>query len=173
MMLIGIAIIGMTVSSVIADPASDTLSAQSTVDYKAYKVVKVETGYTTEQKSTGGITPLGGGSSSITQYVYGKNALGQRLWGYFQKIVWSYDGLKITSVTRTRWGEVYALFWSFDGHIGNSEQGGVGQWSYRAWTQGAFKLCLGGNIGCIQYKYPWIDQTVYGNGDKQSIGGGG
>lgn len=96
--------------------------------------------------------------------VYGYNIFGNKLWCYFQKIEWCYDGSEITSKTRLRWGEVHFPFWQFAGHIGNSEQGGVGEWSYRAWTQGEFKLCLGGDIGCIQYYYPWIDMTVYGNG---------
>jgi hypothetical protein len=102
----------------------------------------------------------------------GLNSLGDKLWSYFQKINWCYDGSKITSKTRLRWGEVYYPGWQFAGHIGNLEQGGVNQWSYRAWTQGEFKLCLGGDIGCVQYKYPWIDMTVYGDGSYTGTGGG-
>ncbi len=107
---------------------------------------------------------LSTGSKSATITVEGKNAIGMTLWKYVQRIDWSFDGSKITSKFRTRSGTVYMPFWKFDGHIGNQESGGVGQWSYRAWTQGEFSLCLGGNIGCIQHAYPWIDMTVYGNG---------
>ncbi len=112
------------------------------------------------------------GCKSYQVQVNWKNALGQTLFSYFQKIDWCYDGSIITNnPTRLRWGEVYAPLWSFDGHIGNSESGGINQWSYEAWTQGKFKLCLGGDIGCIQYKYPWIDMTVYGDGSYSSSTG--
>ena len=47
--------------------------------------------------------------------------------------------------------------------IGNSESGSM--------AQGAFKYCLGGAIGCIQHKYPWIDMTVYGDGSYSSSTG--
>jgi hypothetical protein len=102
---------------------------------------------------------------------YGKNSLGQKLWSYFQKIDWCYNGSWITSKFRVRWGEVYFPFWEFKGHIGNSESGGVGYWSYRAWTQGKFALCAP-YVGCAQYKYPWIDMTVYANGGWTWSAGG-
>ncbi len=93
----------------------------------------------------------------------GYGAIG-KVWAYFQQIDRCYDGSKLTEVTRTRWGEVYYPFWTFAGHIGNTESGGVGQSSYRAWTQGQFKYCIS-SYGCIQEKDPWIDQIVYGNGN--------
>ncbi len=136
---------------------------------KYSKVERVITKVDTNEKE---ISILGSGCKTFTVKRSGLNALGGELWAYFQKIEWCYNGEKITSKTRLRWGEVYYPGWQFVGHIGNLEQGGVGQWSYRAWTQGEFKLCLGGDIGCIQYRYPWIDMTVYGNGANAYSSGG-
>jgi hypothetical protein len=104
------------------------------------------------------------GCDSRTYEEWGENIFGVKLWSYFQTIDWCYDGSKVTSKTRLRWGEVHTLGWKYNGHIGNTESGGVDQLTYRAWTQGSFDLCLGGDIGCIQSCYPWIDQTVYGTG---------
>lgn len=94
----------------------------------------------------------------------GKNAFGAVLWSYFQQINWCGNGSIITSTPqRTRWGETYAPFWSWV-HIGNQTWGGVNQNSYRAWTQGEFKLCLSPNVGCVQNTYPWLDMTAWGDG---------
>lgn len=118
------------------------------------------------------IPPPGGGScKALTVWRGGKNALGQFLWKYFQKIEWCYNGSYITAKTRLRWGEVYFPGWEFKGHIGNYESGGVGYWSYRAWTQGKFSLCPL-SLGCIQHVYPWIDMTVYANGNYTWTTGG-
>lgn len=102
----------------------------------------------------------------------GRNSLGALLWSYFQQINWCGDGSVITSTPqRTRWGEVYVPFWSW-GHIGNETWGGVNQPSYRAWTQGEFKLCLTPNVGCVQNRYPWLDMTAWANGQGTgSVGG--
>ncbi|MBI4672820.1 MAG: hypothetical protein HY741_14270 [Chloroflexi bacterium] len=91
------------------------------------------------------------------------SAVGIKLWGYYQRIDWCYNGTVVTSKTRNRSVSVIAPFWSFTKHTGNLEQGGVNQSYYRAWTQGEFKFCVSSQ-GCIQYVYPWIDQTVRGNG---------
>lgn len=136
------------------------------------KVAQVTTNVSTAGDGT---SVLAGGSRGCRSYqvrVDGKNIYGIRMFSYFQKIDWCYDGSKITNnPTRLRWGEVYAPFWLFDGYMGNSESGGINQGSYRAWTQGAFKYCLGGDIGRIQHKYPWIDMTVYGYGSYSSSTG--
>lgn len=102
----------------------------------------------------------------------GRNALGGLLWSYFQQINWCGNGSVITSTPqRTRWGEVYAPFWSWQ-HIGNQTWGGVNQPSYRAWTQGEFKLCLTPDFGCVQYSYPWLDMTAWADGrGTGSVGG--
>ena len=113
------------------------------------------------------------GCDSRTYEVWAENIFGVKLWSYYQTIDWCYNGSTVNSKTRLRWGEVHALGsfgWTYNGHIGNTESGGVGQSSYRAWTQGSFDLCLGGDIGCIQSFYPWIDQTVYGTGAYSGTG---
>lgn len=101
---------------------------------------------------------------------YGKNLLGMKLWSYFQKIDWCYNGSTITSRTRTRWGETHFPGWSWKGHIGSSTSGGVGSTFYRAWTQGHF--CLVEYFSCVQNAYPWIDMTVRGNGTWSYTAGG-
>ena len=72
---------------------------------------------------------------------YATNIFGMTLGAYFQKIDWCYNGSSITSKSRNRWGEVYLPGWSFKGHIGSQQSGGVGSWSYRAWTH-AHEPCL-------------------------------
>jgi len=154
-----------------ADALYASLPPEAQADVLEYlKVTQVRTNVST---TGGSILADGGRGCNSCQYqIDWCNALGQTLFSYFQKIDWCYDGSKITNnPTRLRWGEVYAPLWSFDGHTGNSESGGINQWSYRAWTQGEFKLCLGGDIGCIWYKYPWIDTTVYGDGTHSASGG--
>ena len=103
--------------------------------------------------------------------VYYTNIFHQKLVAYFQKINWCYNGSTVTSHTRIRWGETYALFWQFKGNIGSRESGGNGHTYYEAWTQGEFALCLP-YVGCGQYKYPWIDMTVRGNGSWSYTYGG-
>jgi len=147
-----------------ADVVYASLPPEAQAEVLEYlKVTQVRTSVSTTE---GHVLADGGRGCHSCQYqVDWCNALGQTLFSYFQKIDWGYDGLQITNTpTRTRWGEVYVPLWSFDGHIGNSESGGINQWSYEAWTQGEFKLCAGGDIGCIWHKYPWIDMTVYGDG---------
>jgi hypothetical protein len=93
----------------------------------------------------------------------GHNVFGWLIWSYFQQINWCGNGSVITSPPqRTRWGEVHAPFWSWR-HIGNQTWGGVNQASYRAWTQGEFKLCLPLDLGC-SYRYPWLDMTAWADG---------
>jgi len=133
------------------------------VQREVIELLKVKTVVVKIEKSKS-LSTLSTGSRRATMTFEAKNVIGMTLWKYTQQIDWCYDGSKVTSKFRTRYGTVYMPFWKFNGHIGNQEQGGEGQWSYRAWTQGEFSLCLGGNIGCIQHVYPWIDMTVYGNG---------
>ncbi len=104
--------------------------------------------------------------------VSGLNGVGNKVWDYWQQIDRCYDGSILTEVTRTKGGLVYGLFWQFDGHTGDTQSGGVGQSSYRAWTQGRFRLCIT-DLGCIEEDDPWIDMIVYGNGNFWYNYGGG
>lgn len=92
-----------------------------------------------------------------------KNGFGANLGCYFNKVDWKYDGSKVTYKFMTRRAEVYYPLWEFRGHIGNTESGGVGSKSYRAYTQGSFAFCAV-YVACVQFKYPWVDTTVYGSG---------
>lgn len=111
------------------------------------------------------------GCKSVTKSRSAYNVFGQVLWTYYQKIDWCYNGTKITSKTRIRWGDLpwYSL-WQFIGHMDSVQSGGVGQWSYRAWTQGEFRFSLVGYP--VQHAYPWVDMTVYGNGTSKGSSGG-
>lgn len=101
----------------------------------------------------------------------GVSPWGAKIWCYFQKIDWCFNGAKVTSKTRTRWGEIYYPFWSWK-NMDSSESGGVGSSYYRAYTVGEFKYCVL-TYGCLQYKYPRIDITVYGDGTSKYTAGCG
>jgi hypothetical protein len=93
-------------------------------------------------------------------------ALGNILFKYTQQVYRCYNGSTLTSSYRqNRWGETSYLFWQFAGHTGNWERGGQNTNEFAAWTQGTFQYCIAGwGIGCVQYKYPWIEQHVFANG---------
>lgn len=129
----------------------------------------------TEVVDSGSAPKLDGASPEACRwariYRYYNNALGQRLFTYYQQVDWCYNGSTITSISRTRWPEVSMLFWEFKGHIGNTTSGGTGSTFYRAWTQGSFALCVP-YVLCAQFKYPWLDMTVRGNGTYSYSTGG-
>ena len=102
--------------------------------------------------------------SSVTETVDAYSYLGAHLWTYGQTIDWCWDNDTVTDKSRFRWGHTHDPFWNFNGHIDSFESGGVGQWSYRAYTQGSFQLCVPG-AGCTGGENPWVDMTVYGNGN--------
>lgn len=87
------------------------------------------------------------------------HVLGYNLWHYYQQVSWCSNGFSIYSWSRDRWPDINFPGWAFDGHIGSS----LGGTSYRkeAWTQGAFRYC----IGYCAYYYPWVYQEVTANGD--------
>jgi len=90
---------------------------------------------------------------------------GSKLWSYHQTIEWCWNGSTITSLYRNRWAEIHDFTWVFHDHIGDSTSGGIGSWSYTAFTQGSFSQCLGSE--CWTYQYPWLEQRVYANGSAQ------
>jgi hypothetical protein len=101
---------------------------------------------------------------TFTKRYNANNYLGQTMFSYFQRINWCGSGGVISGTPyRTRWAEVYQAYWQFTGHIGNSTGGGNGYTYYSAFTQGSFANCFPG-FGCVQWRYPWIDMTVYPNG---------
>lgn len=92
------------------------------------------------------------------------NAFGLKLWAYFQEIDWCDDGHRMTGNPQVlNFGSTYFPFWTWV-HTGDHVWGGVGQPTFRSWTQADFSLCLTPNIGCIQNTYPWLDMTAHANG---------
>ena len=96
------------------------------------------------------------------------NAFGALLARYTQRVDWCYNGTIITSVSHVHTPTVYPPGWMYNGLIGHSHWGGVNQASFRAYSQASF--CLVGGV-CLQYWYPWVDQTVYGTGNSSGSTG--
>ena len=96
------------------------------------------------------------------------NMYGALLARYQQRVDWCYNGSIITSVSHVHTPTVYAPGWRYNGLIGDSHWGGVNQASFRAYSQASF--CLVGGV-CLQYWYPWVDQTVYGTGSSSGSTG--
>jgi len=112
-----------------------------------------------------------GGCRAVIMTRSAYSPVGVKLWSYNQQMNWCYNGSTVTSRYWNRWGEVHAPFWSFQRHIGLSQTGGVGYSSFYSWTQGAFRLCLTTNVGCVQQAVPYVWQRGYGSGAYQSGGG--
>jgi hypothetical protein len=112
---------------------------------------------------TGTQTTATSGCYDWVASIWATNYFGDKIWEYFQEINWCWDGSVITYLYRNRWGSAYIEFWQFQGHIQNSEGGGLYQFSYRAFTQGQFGHCPPAN-GCYEWRYPWLDMTVQGDG---------
>jgi hypothetical protein len=102
-----------------------------------------------------------GGCKSITYGTQFYNANGQIIIKYSQKVDWCYDGTKVTSVSHTKTPTVYIPTWRYNGLINHTHSGGVGQTSYRAYSQASFCSYI---ATCVWYLYPWVDETVRGNG---------
>lgn len=147
--------------------------AQQEKVVESLKVVRIESQVVeVKNGSTSSAGILASGCKGYIRSRSGYNLLGGKLWSYFQRIDWCYNGSKVTSTYRNRWGETYYPFWNWQ-HNGNSTSGGTGSTYYYAWTQGQFALCVNGQgWGCIQYSYPWVDQRGDKNGNYTSNGGG-
>jgi len=116
-----------------------------------------------------GVSPLVSGCKTYTQGVNGYSLAGVKIWSYAWNITWCYDGAKITSVNK--WRTVWANYgWSFKGDIAENQSGGVGKSSYWHYAQGDF--CFIETWTCITHSYPWVSQTVYGNGGYSGSAGG-
>jgi hypothetical protein len=119
--------------------------------------------------SSGGFAVLAGGCWTVTWGRSGYNSLGWELWSLKQRMDWCGNGSTITSVTRIRWVEVYIFGWSGT-IIQDPTWGGVGQWSFRAYSQAHMQLDV---VYPVQHAYPWLDMTVTANGGLSGSGGGG
>ncbi len=106
---------------------------------------------------------------TFTKGVNGYSITGIKVWSYAWSINWCYNGTTITSLNK--WRTVWANYgWSFQGDIVENQSGGVGQTSYWHYAQGDF--CFIQNLGCVSHSYPWVNQTVYGNGTYSGSAGG-
>lgn len=81
-----------------------------------------------------------------------------------------YDGSTVSNISTNRIVSSESVGWSFDGHLDDTDDGGEGESYYQYWTQGEFSLCLGGDIGCVQSSYPWVEVEVYNDGDWDTDG---
>jgi hypothetical protein len=131
--------------------------------------------FVTDQPSPSPVAPSGEGfsvtASGCWTVTWGRSAYniyGVELFSLKQKIDWCGNGSTITSVTRLRWVEVYVLGWSGT-IIQDPTWGGVGQWSFRAYTQADFVLTI---VSPWVHVYPWLDMTVTANGGLTGSGGG-
>ena len=99
----------------------------------------------------------------------GYSAQNIHIWTYSWTINWCYNGSTVTSVSKSRTVWVNST-WSFRGEIYESQSGGVGSTSYSHYAQGDF--CLFDVGVCVFHSYPWVDQTVRGNGTYTGSAGG-
>ena len=99
----------------------------------------------------------------------GYSAEGIQIWSYSWTINWCYNGTTITSFSKFRTIWVNSG-WSFRGDIQENQSGGVGQTSYSHYAQGDFCFL---DVGiCLFHSYPWVNQTVRGNGTYSGSAGG-
>ena len=97
-----------------------------------------------------------------------ENLYGMTLWKYISRTYWCWDGDKITNDPHfTREGKPVMAGWEFVGHIDKSTSGGKGEWEFRDYTQGHFKLCFP-VLGCFEHAYPAITKVQYGDGSSDS-----
>jgi hypothetical protein len=82
---------------------------------------------------------------------------------YLQQITWYYNGTYITQPPQRITGGTTSLpGWTYNGISSQYDYGGQGYTYYEGYSQASFSLTVGGIV--VQTWYPWIDQTVYGNG---------
>jgi hypothetical protein len=108
--------------------------------------------------------PMGAttGCNTRTDGIDMYSLVGLHLWRYAWNIQWCYNGSTITSLSKWRTVLVYVPGWSFLGDIYETSDGGVGRGWYRHFAQG--DMCFIQFYTCVQHVYPWVDQTVWGNG---------
>jgi len=125
--------------------------------------------YLTLNPDASGAVTAASGCKGYTLGRNGYSAAGIKIWTYSWTINWCYNGSTITSVSkyRTIWANGT---WSFRGDISDNQSGGVGKTSYSHYAQGDF--CLFDVGVCVGHSYPWVNQTVYGNGTYTGSAGG-
>ncbi len=122
------------------------------------EVVKVST--------TSGVGGASGSCGTNSATVTGKSIiLNRTLFTYTTRTEWCWNGTEITNTPFfTVDHDVIAPLWEFAGNTERSESGGRGDWVHRDYEEGHFRLCVGGNVGCVQHKYPDVSKRQYGDG---------
>lgn len=144
-----------------SDPVAtwNSLSAAQQAAYTAY-----QTPSTTKVTKTSTLSPMlltGGGYGSCWKRGYKAvqyNSWGNPLFSWTMYTTWCGDGHVVSDYSNRGVGETYAAFWSWSAQ-------GTPLSVYRApdpdrldsFGQAEFKLCLVSGIGCVMYRYPWID----------------
>lgn len=136
----------------------------------------------TEQSYT--VEPLNGGADGEVstlyadrcwngqQYEGAKNIFGAYVYRVWFNHPWCENGSMITD-TAPAWRQVSTGYlWNYNGVVENWTSGGYGQWHYQSFQQVEFSGCFGPfSTGCIVYRYPWANQTGYGNGGYSGTSG--
>lgn len=98
----------------------------------------------------------------------GENLVGITLWRYISRTYWCWDGSEITNDPHfTREAQTHVYGWQFVGHLDESTSGGQGEWEFRDYTQGYFKLCFP-LLGCTMHRRPTINKVQRGDGTSDS-----
>lgn len=150
------------------DSLSPAQQQQVLADLKVAKLVTDTPSPSPVSASGGSFSVTAGGCWTVTWGRSAYNVYGIELFSLKQRIDWCGNGSTITSVTRLHWVEVYVPGWSGT-IIQDPTWGGVGQWSFRAFTQADFVLNL---VYPWMHVYPWLDMTVTANGGLTGSGGG-
>ena len=125
--------------------------------------------YTTLNPEAANVVAAAGGCKGYTLGRKGYSGEGIHIWTYSWTINWCYNGSTITSLSkyRTVWANYY---WRFVRDVDESQSGGVGRTSYSHYAQGEFYFFQ--TYSCLSYSYPWVNQTVRGNGTYSGSAGG-
>lgn len=110
---------------------------------------------------------------TITKTFVAKNFVGGTLFTMWSKINWcaNQSTFKLTSTSKYRGFTVNTFGWNWLGWNAWGTSGGVGYGQYEVYLQGGFSFCVP-LVGCIDYRYPWIDTYVYYDGSVAGSMGG-
>jgi hypothetical protein len=150
------------------DALSPAQQQQVLADLEVVKLVTDKPSPSPVTASRSGFSVTSSGCWTVTWGRSAYNIYGVELFSLKQRIDWCGNGSTITSVTRLRWVEVYVVGWSGT-IIQDPTWGGVGQWSFRAYTQADFVLTI---VYPWTHVYPWLDMTVTASGGLSGSGGG-
>ncbi|MEO7838474.1 MAG: hypothetical protein ABIU06_03915 [Anaerolineales bacterium] len=165
------ALIAISTSPVIAKdkgPKDPNFQVARVETFEVVKDISVQE-YVAINPEAANVAAAASGCKGYTLGRKGYSGIGVHIWTYSWTINWCYNGSTITSLSKypTVWANYY---WRFVRHAGESQSGGVGQVSYSHYAQGEF--CYIPSANCLSYSYPWVNQTVKGNGTYSGTAGG-